>query len=262
MAIDLSAYRSMFDLKGTTALVAGGAGGIGTAVSAGLAALGCRVFLTARHEQKANEAAQAIRDGGGDAIGLALDVERLEDLRRFSEALHREVSKIDVLVNCVGTHIEAPAEEYSEEAWDHILSVNLKTAFFLSQEIAKRQIGAGGGKHIHITSVRGALGISRGYISYCVSRGGMNMMIKQLATEWAKYGITVNGIAPTFTKTSLVARYLDDPSFYKPLVARIPLGRVCEPNDIAGLAMYLASHASDFITGQILYVDGGLTATQ
>lgn len=88
------------------------------------------------------------------------------------------------------------------------------------------------------------------------------MMIKQLATEWAKYGITVNGIAPTFTKTSLVAQYLEDPAFYKPLVARIPLGRVCEPNDIAGLAMYLASHASDFITGQIIYVDGGLTAAQ
>ncbi len=108
----------------------------------------------------------------------------------------------------------------------------------------------------------GELGISRGYISYCASRGGMNMMIKQLATEWAKYGITVNGIAPTFTRTSLVARYLDDPAFYKPLVARIPLGRVCEPCDIAGLAMYLASHASDFITGQIICVDGGLTATQ
>jgi gluconate 5-dehydrogenase len=262
MAIDLNVYRTMFDLRGATALVAGGAGGIGAAVSAGLAAQGCRVFLTARQEQKAEEVAQAIREGGGDATGLALDVENLEDLRQFSERLHRRIPKIDVLVNCVGTHIEAPAEEYTEEAWDHILSVNLKTAFFLSQEIAKHQIGTGGGKHIHITSVRGALGISRGYISYCVSRGGMNMMIKQLATEWAKYGITVNGIAPTFTRTSLVARYLEDPSFYEPLVARIPLGRVCEPNDIAGLAMYLASRASDFITGQILYVDGGLTATQ
>jgi len=101
----------------------------------------------------------------------------------------------------MGTHIEAPAEQYTEEAWDHIMNVNLKAAFFLSQEIAKHQIGAGGGKHIHITSVRGSLGIARGYISYCTARGGMNMMIKQLATEWAKYGITVNGIAPTFTRS-------------------------------------------------------------
>jgi len=263
MTVDLNAYRTLFDLKGTTALVAGGAGGIGSAVSTGLAALGCRVFLTARHEQKANETAQAIRDGGGEAIGLGLDVERLEDLRQFSERLHQEVPKIDVLVNCVGTHIEAPAEEYSEEDWDHILSINLKTAFFLSQEISQTSDWSGRGRSIFISRRCEERSAYRVDISVTVSAGaGMNMMIKQLATEWAKYGITVNGIAPTFTKTSLVARYLEDPSFYKPLVARIPLGRVCEPNDIAGLAMYLASHASDFITGQIIYVDGGLTATQ
>jgi len=252
----------MFDLHGTTALVAGGAGGIGSAISTGLAALGCRVFLTARTEQKAENVAAAIREAGGEATGLALNIESMEDLRRFSVDLHSRVLKIDVLVNSMGTHIEAPAEQYTEEAWDHIMNVNLKAAFFLSQEIAKHQIGAGGGKHIHITSVRGSLGIARGYISYCTARGGMNMMIKQLATEWAKYGITVNGIAPTFTRTSLVAEYLNDPNFYQSLVARIPLGRVCEPHDIAGLALFLASHASDFINGQIIYVDGGLTATQ
>lgn len=262
MKVDLTLYRQMFDLKGTTALVAGGAGGIGSAISAGLAALGSQVFITARTEQKAEEVAQSIRESGANAVGLALNFEQMNDLKRFSTDLHTRVPKIDVLINCIGTHIEAPAEEYTEEAWDHIFNVNLKVAFFLSQEIAKRQIGNGGGKHIHITSVRGALGISRGYISYCSTRGGMNMMVKQLATEWAKYGITVNGIAPTFTRTSLVAKYLNDPAFYKSLVARIPLGRVCEPNDIAGLAMFLASHASDFINGQIIYADGGLTAAQ
>lgn len=262
MAMGLEGYRKFFDLSGKTALVAGGAGGIGSAVSEGLAAMGCRVFLTARTEEKAAVAANTIRDAGGDAQGLALDVESMKNVKAFVASLHEQIEKVDVFVNCVGTHIEAPAESYTEEDWDHILSVNLKTAFFLSQEIAKQQIGKGGGKHIHVTSVRGSLGISRGYISYCVSRGGMNMMIKQLATEWAKYGITVNGIAPTFTRTSLVANYLEDPVFYKPLVARIPLGRVCEPSDVAGVAMYLASQASDFITGQIIYADGGLTACQ
>jgi gluconate 5-dehydrogenase len=262
MAVDLALYQKMFKLQGTTALVTGGAGGIGSAISAGLAALGCRVFLTARTEQKAEEVARPIREAGGDALGLPLNVETLSDIKQFSSDLHKRVPKVDVFVNCIGTHIEAPAEKYTEEAWDHIFNVNLKAAFFLSQEIANHQIGAGGGKHIHITSVRSSLGISRGYISYCTTRGGMNMMVKQLATEWAKYGITVNGIAPTFTRTSLVAQYLDDPVFYKSLVERIPLGRVCDPNDIAGLAMFLASHASDFINGQIIFVDGGLTATQ
>jgi len=260
--VDLSLYKALFDLSGRTVLVAGGAGGIGRAVSAGLAAMGGQVFLTARSVDKAEEIAESIRANGGNAKGLSLEVKSIYSLRQFSQELHKQVKKVDILVNCIGIHIEAPAECYKEEDWDHVINVNLKTAFFLSQEIAKHQINAGGGKHIHITSVRGLLGISRGYISYCTSRGGMNMMIKQLATEWAKYGININGIAPTFTRTSLVAQYIEDPQFYKSLVARIPLGRICEPNDIAGLAIYLASHASDFITGQIIYVDGGLTACQ
>jgi gluconate 5-dehydrogenase len=110
--------------------------------------------------------------------------------------------------------------------------------------------------------VRSQLGIPRGYIAYCSGRGGMNMMIKQLATEWAKHGITVNGIAPTFTRTELVKDYLEDPDFYNPLVARIPLGRICEPIDLAAMAIYLSAPASDFVTGQIIFADGGVTATQ
>jgi len=258
----LDSYRRLFDLDGRTALVAGGAGGIGRAVSEALAARGCTVVLTAQSSDKAESVAAAIREAGGAAEGRALKVDDLADLRTFMEALYASVQRVDILVNCIGTHIEAPAESYTEEDWDHILNVNLKTAFFLSQEVAKRQIGQGGGKHIHISSVRSLLGISRGYISYCTSRGGMNMMIKQLATEWAKFGITVNGIGPTFTRTSLVADYLNDPVFYKNLVARIPLGRVCEPRDIAALATFLAAPASDFITGQIVFVDGGVTACQ
>jgi gluconate 5-dehydrogenase len=106
------------------------------------------------------------------------------------------------------------------------------------------------------------LGLNRGFISYCSSKGGMVMMVKQLASEWAKYKINVNGIAPTFIRTAQVAKYLDDPAFYEPLVARIPLGRVGETEDVAGLALYLAAPSSDFVSGQIIYVDGGLTARQ
>ena len=114
--------------------------------------------------------------------------------------------------------------------------MNLKSAFFLSQTVAREQIPKGGGKHIHISSVRSLLGIHRGFIGYCTSKGGMNLMIKQLATEWAKHNINVNGIAPTFIRTELVKQYLEDPNFYNPLVARIPMGRVGEPLDLAGLA--------------------------
>jgi NAD(P)-dependent dehydrogenase (short-subunit alcohol dehydrogenase family) len=162
----------------------------------------------------------------------------------------------------VGTHKEAPAEDYAEEDWDRVLGLNLKAAFFLSQAVAKVQIPSGGGKQIHISSVRSLLGIHRGYAAYCCSKAGLNLMIKQLATEWAKYDITVNGIAPTFTRTELVKEYLEDPDFYNPLVARIPLGRICEPMDLAAMAIYLSAPASDFITGQIIFADGGVTATQ
>jgi len=258
----LEKYAKLFDLSGRTALVAGGAGGIGSAISEGLASRGCKVVLTSRTAAKAEKVASAIRAAGGDAHGRALVVDRMEALRQLVDGVLGDFGRIDILVNCIGSHIETPAEEYREEDWDAIFTGSLKSAFFLSQAVAKGQIGAGGGKHIHLTSVRSLLGIRRGYASYCASRGGMNMMIKQLATEWAKHGITVNGIAPTFTRTDLVAKYLNDPGFYNPLVARIPLGRVADPIDIAALAMYLAAPASNFITGQIIFADGGVTCCQ
>jgi len=191
-----------------------------------------------------------------------LDILDFEAVRRFVSQVVERQGRLDVLLNCAGTHKEAPAEEYTEEDWDRVLDLNLKAAFFLSQAVARVQIPQGGGKQIHISSVRSLLGIQRGYVAYCSSKAGLNLMIKQLATEWAKYNITVNGIAPTFTRTELVKDYLEDPDFYNPLVARIPLGRICEPRDLAALAIYLSAPASDFITGQIIFADGGVTATQ
>jgi gluconate 5-dehydrogenase len=258
----LEKYTKLFDLTGRTALVTGGAGGIGTAICEGLAAGGCDVVLTSRTIEKAQKVAAGIRAAGGGAQGLALKVDSMDTVKDFVAGVYRHHGKIDILINCIGAQIEAPAEDYTEEDWDTIFTGSLKTAFFLSQAVARGQIGKGGGKHIHLSSVRSVLGIHRGYIGYCSSRGGMNMMIKQLATEWARHGITVNGIAPTFTRTDLVARYLNDPGFYHPLIKRIPLGRIAEPIDIAGLAMYLAAPAADFITGQIVFADGGVTACQ
>lgn len=255
-------YRKMYDLEGEVAMIAGGAGGIGSAISEGLAAYGATVVICGRTGHKCEALAEEIHAAGGKAWGTGLEVTDREQVRSLvSDAIDR-FGHIDILINCVGTHIEAPAEEYTEEDWDFIFDVNLKSAFFLSQAVAQTQIERGGGKHIHISSVRSLLGIHRGYISYCTSKGGMNLMIKQLATEWAKYGITVNGIAPTFTRTDLVAKYLNDPDFYNPLVKRIPLGRVCEPVELAAMAIYLSAPASDFITGQIIFADGGVTATQ
>ncbi|MDA3834988.1 MAG: SDR family oxidoreductase, partial [Spirochaetales bacterium] len=204
-----------------------------------------------------------IVDAGGKAFGYGLDIVDLAATAEFVEKRAAEFKNIDILINCVGMQIENPAEEYKEEDWDTLFDVNLKSGFFLSQAVAKVQIrNNAGGKHIHLSSVRSMLGIRRGFIAYCTTKGGMNLMVKQLATEWAKYNITVNAIAPTFIRTEQVAKYLNDPEFYKGLVERIPLGRVGEPEDISGMAMYLAAPAADFITGQTIFADGGVTSSQ
>ena len=255
-------YRTLYQLDGKVALIAGGTGGIGSAISEALAAFGATVVVFGRNGAKAEALAARIETAGGKAWGASLDILDFEAVRRFVDQVAERLGALDVLVNSAGTHVDTPAEDYAEADWDRVLDLNLKAAFFLSQAVAQVQIPRGGGKHVHISSVRSLLGIRRGYVAYCSSRGGMNMMIKQLATEWAKYGITVNGIAPTFTRTELVRDYLEDPEFYNPLVARIPLGRICEPCDLAALAVYLAAPASDFITGQIIFADGGVTATQ
>ncbi len=255
-------YRNLYSLDGKVAMVAGGAGGIGSAICEGLAAFGATVVVCGRTGAKCEALADEIESAGARAWGAELDIRDIERVRQFVPDVADRFGAIDVLINCVGTHKEAPAEEYAEADWDRVVDLNLKAAFFLSQAVARVQIPRGGGKHVHITSVRSMLGIRRGYISYCSSKGGMNLMVKQLATEWAKYDITVNGIAPTFTRTELVKQYLEDPDFYNPLVDRIPLGRICEPIDLAAMAIYLAAPASDFVTGQIIFADGGVTATQ
>ncbi len=260
---DLEAHRQRFRLDGRVALVPGGAGGIGTAVCEALAAHGATVVVASRDASSAGAVAGAITSAGGKAEALALDPLETAAIAPAVGGIVERHGRLDVLVNCVGGHIEAPALEYREEDWDHILALNLKSAFFLSQAVAGVQVERGGGKHVHLSSLRGELGLrGRGYASYCASKGGLNLLVKQLASEWGTLGITVNAISPTFTRTELVRKYLDDPSFYDPLVARIPLGRVCEPDEVASLAVYLSGPGSDFMTGQILTLDGGISASQ
>lgn len=260
--VDMDRYRSLYRLEGKVAMVAGGAGGIGGAICEGLAAFGATVLICGRTGAKVEGLAQEINKAGGKAWGGEIDTTDVRRVREFIPQVARKYGNIDVLVNCVGGHVDAPAVDYKEEDWDSVFEINVKSAFFLSQAVARVQIPNGGGKHIHISSVRSLLGIHRGYSAYCSSKAALNLMIKQLATEWAEHQITVNGIAPTFTRTELVKQYLEDPDFYNPLVARIPLGRVAETIDIAGMAIYLAAPASNFITGQIIFADGGVTACQ
>jgi gluconate 5-dehydrogenase len=151
---------------------------------------------------------------------------------------------------------------YPLAEWQRILDLNLTTTLLACQAAARRMIPRGGGKIVNISSVRSLLGIHSGYSAYCAAKGAVNQLTKQLATEWAEHGITVNAIAPTFIRTEQVADMLADRAFYESLVRRIPLGRVGEVNDLVGATLLLTSPASRFITGQVLFVDGGLTACQ
>ena len=172
--------------------------------------------------------------------------------------------RLDILVNCIGLNREEKLLDVTEENFDLVYSANLKSAFFLAQAAAKHMVAQGqGGKQVHLGSVRTQLGLrGRGYAAYCAAKGGLGTMCKQLAAELAPDNINVNVVAPTFVRTEQVAAMLADPQFYHSLTARIPLGRIAEPEEVMHAVLFFVSRASDFITGQVLYLDGGITATQ
>ncbi len=254
----------LFDLEGQVAFVPGGYGGLGEAIAWGLALRGARVAIAGRDAAKAKALAAALRKAGHDAVGLAMDAMRVVDIRRAVAQVARRYGRIDILANCVGIQIEEPMVDVTEAAFDTVYRVNLKAAMFIAQAVAKHQIaGKRGGRQIHLLSVRSQLGIrNRGYSAYCATKGGLVMLIKQHAIELAPHGITVNGVAPTFVYTDLIRHVMQNPAFHRKLIERIPLGRIANPKDIVAPAVFLVSPGAEFITGQIIYVDGGITASQ
>jgi gluconate 5-dehydrogenase len=239
-------------LKGKLALVTGGYGGIGAAICRGLAKAGAKVIVAGRDLRKASSLARKIK---GEA--LQLDV---RDTPSIETAL-KPFRRIDLFVNCAGVSREQTLDEVSEAAWDEVLGTNLKAAMFLAQAVARRQ--GRGGKQVQLLSVRAQLGLrGRGYSTYCASKGGLVMLVKQHASELGPRGICVNGVAPTVVRTEMGAHWLKNPKTRAWLKERIPLGRVAETEDVVGAVLFFCSPAADYVTGQILYVDGGLTASQ
>jgi gluconate 5-dehydrogenase len=253
----------LFDLKGKRAFIPGGYGGIGAAVAAGLADAGARVVVAGRSQEKAEALARAMRGAGHDAAGLAMDANDVASIRDSVDAAAGRLGGLDLLVNCVGFNREQRIADVSVETFDEIYRVNLRSAMFLAQAAAPHQARAGGGKQVHMLSVRSMLGMQGyGYCAYCATKGALVMLVKQHAVELAPQGIRVNGIAPTVVLTEAAAKWKSDPGRWEALLERIPLGRVAQPVDIVGATLFFCAPASDFVTGQVLYLDGGLTATQ
>ncbi|MBF0278379.1 MAG: SDR family oxidoreductase [SAR324 cluster bacterium] len=254
----------LFDVTGKVACIPGGYGGIGEVIAWGLAIRGAKVVISGRSMEKAETLAQQICDAGFEAAATQVDVKSVANIRKSIDFVVERYGALDILMNCVGIQREEALLEVTEEAYDEVVQVNLKAAMFLAQHAAKHQIDQGkGGKQVHLLSVRAHFGLrDRGYSAYCSSKGGLVMLIKQHAMELAPHSITVNGVAPTFVYTEMIRHVMENDSFRQGLLDRIPLGRIADPKDIVGPAIFFAAPASDFVTGQITYVDGGITASQ
>jgi gluconate 5-dehydrogenase len=222
------------------------------------------VAVAGRSEEKTRALAEALAAEGYEAWEAPFDAQNAGDIRRMADEAAAHFGRLDILVNCVGLNREEKLLDVTEANFDYVYTANLKSALFLAQSAARHMIAqGGGGKQVHLGSVRTLLGLrGRGYAAYTAAKGGLGTMCKQLAAELAPHRINVNVVAPTFVRTAQVAAMLADEQFYSALTARIPLGRVAEPEEVMQAVLFFAAPASDFITGQILYVDGGVTATQ
>lgn len=253
---------SSFRLDGRIAIVTGAGSGLGQAFATALAQAGADVVITELpgKEAAAEETARAVRAARRRALTVPLDVTALATIQSLVERVLDERDRIDILVNNAGINIPRLALEISEEDWDRVLDIDLKGVFFCAEAVARHMVArGGGGKIVNIASQMGLVGyLYRAH--YCAAKAGVVNLTRALAFEWAQYGITVNAVAPTFVRTPLTAPMFEDRTFYDDVLSRIPLGRLALPSDVVGAVVFLASPASDFITGHTLTVDGGWTA--
>jgi NAD(P)-dependent dehydrogenase (short-subunit alcohol dehydrogenase family) len=256
----------IFGLDGRVALIPGGSGGIGSALAEAFAGAGAKVVVVGRGREAADATVERIVAAGSEGLAITADVTREDECDRMVAETLERFGRIDILVNAVGGGAGKalhPAERYPRSDWDWIMELNVRSAIVPTQAAVRTMIESGhGGVVLNISSVRANLGINAGYSAYVAAKGAISSLTRQWATEWAKHSIRVNAIMPTFVDTPQVAMLLQDATFKAGIVNRIPLGRVGETTDIVGPAIFLCSDAASFVTGQVLGIDGGLTATQ
>ena len=252
--------RQLFDLTGRVAIVTGGSIGLGRQMAEGLAEMGANVVLCARKKERCVETAEALQRLGVKTIALACDVKNPASVQEVVDATVAEFGRIDVLINNAGTSWGAPVEEMKLEHWNKVIETNLTGTFLFSQAAGKVMTGQHKGKIINIASVAGIHGAPPQFqaIGYHASKGGVIAFTKDLACKWGVHNIQVNAIAPGWFPTNMSQVVIERNKEY--FLARIPLGRFGGSDDLKGAAIYLASAASDYVTGNVLVVDGGQTA--
>jgi gluconate 5-dehydrogenase len=249
----------LFGLDGAVALVTGSSGGIGLALAKGLAGAGARVVVNGRTPAAVAKAAVELRAEGADVFESVFDVTDGEAAARAVAEIEQDFGPIQVLVNNAGIQRRGALEDYSQETWRELMRANLDSVFYVSQPVAKRMIARRRGSIINIGSVQSEL--ARFNIApYTASKGGVKMLTKGMATDWGRHGLRVNAIAPGYFRTELNKALVEDEKFSAWLSARTPMGRWGDVEELVGAAVFLASDASSFVNGHILYVDGGITA--
>lgn len=250
----------LFDLSGSTALVTGSSMGIGRALARGLAEAGASVVMNARNAERLAEAAGALRAEGYQVHELAFDVCDPAAAAEAVDRFEREVGPIDILVNNAGMQHRGPLEDFDPAAFDKLMRTNVNSVFYVGQAVARHMIARRAGKIVNIASVQSALA-RPGIAPYTASKGAVANLTKGMATDWARYGLQVNAIAPGYFDTPLNAALVNDPQFSAWLEKRTPAGRWGRVEELVGACIFLASKASSFVNGHVLYVDGGITAS-
>ena len=255
---------SIFSVEGKKALITGGSKGLGRAMALCLLENGCDVFLTSRNVESCKEIAEYAGTLGRACYYQSCDVTLTEQVIELVEQAKKDLGRIDILINSASGSILKFLPEMDDDSWDKVINMNLRSTFIVTREVCNRaMIPQHYGKIINMSSMKSVLGTAlTGHSAYAASKGAVSMLTKQLAYELAQYGSTVSALGPTFIKTDINAKLLEDPGFRDPLVRRIPIGRIGEFKNLMGLMLLCASDASEFLTGQTYLVDGGIASRQ
>jgi len=247
-----------YSLEGRTAFVTGASRGIGRSIALALAKAGAAVACAARALEEVKSAAAEIESAGGRACGLRLDVTHGAQITDAVKNAEEALGPIDILVNNAGVTLEKKSIDVTDDDWDAVLATNLTSMFHCARAVAPGMIARGRGKIINVGSMYGRLGVPR-YAAYCASKAAVDGLTRSLAAEWARHGIQVNCLAPGYMNTDIPRAAMADPDTRERFLSKVPARRLGEPVEAAALAVYLASAASDFMTGQTVYLDGGQT---